>query len=240
MIQSRNETAGVSPRLLLTAGPTHEPLDAVRFIGNRSSGRLGVALADEAAGRGWPVTLLLGPTAREPGHAGVRTVRYRSCADLEARLAEHFHHCDVLIMAAAVSDYRPVCGQADPFGKRRRSEERITIELEKTPDLLAGCGARRRADQLLVGFALEPREQLLESARAKLTRKKVDMIVANPLETMDATTIDAQLVGAAGQVLDRTPADMSKIAFAPWLLDRVSRAFAALSRDREARGTASA
>src|SRR5262245_55498974 len=92
-------------RLLITAGPTHEPIDAVRFLGNRSSGRLGVALADEAAGRGWTVTLLLGPVSRTPSDSRVRVVRFRTCTDLEGLLAEAAAGCDVLIMAAAVADY---------------------------------------------------------------------------------------------------------------------------------------
>jgi len=91
-------------RMLITAGPTHEPIDAVRFLGNRSSGRLGVALADEAAARGWDVTLLLGPVSRTPSDSRVRTLRFRTCADLETLLRQTTDTCDVLVMAAAVAD----------------------------------------------------------------------------------------------------------------------------------------
>ena len=95
-------------RLLITAGPTYEPIDAVRFIGNRSSGQLGSALADHAAKAGWEVTLLLGPNAILPSDNRVRVVRFQSCQDLQTLLAEHLPDCDTLVMAAAVADYRPV------------------------------------------------------------------------------------------------------------------------------------
>lgn len=210
-------------RLLITAGPTQEPIDAVRFIGNRSSGRLGVALADVAAARGWSVTLLLGPTPLTPVNPQVNTRRFRTTADLEALLTTYFPESDVLIMAAAVADYRPKppAHHSDAAqGKLKRSESNLTLELEPTPDLLAACGRTRRPGQTLIGFALEPRERLLESAAAKVVRKGVDLIVANSLETMDAPTIEAHLVGPRG-VEDRTTGSMSKDAFALWLLDRI-------------------
>src|SRR5688572_30671907 len=125
-------------RLLITAGPTQEPIDAVRFIGNRSSGRLGVALADHAAAHGWQTTLLLGPTATAPPFAPsdsrVRVVRFRTTAELGALLDEHFPSCDVLIMAAAVADYRPIMKEGQGEGKLRRTDQKLVIELEPTPD----------------------------------------------------------------------------------------------------------
>jgi phosphopantothenoylcysteine decarboxylase/phosphopantothenate--cysteine ligase len=214
-------------RLLITAGPTHEPIDAVRFLGNRSSGRLGVALADEAARRGWAVTLLLGPTSRTPTDSRVRVVRFRTCADLEALLAVETGSCEVLVMAAAVADYRPKVDPSFFGGKFRRKSEKLVLELEPTPDLLAQVASRRRPDQLMVGFALEPREELLASARAKLERKKIDMVVGNPLETMDGETIDAVVLGKDGTEA-RTPGPIGKAAFGGWLMDlieaRVGRA----------------
>ncbi|MAY75006.1 MAG: hypothetical protein CMJ31_09890 [Phycisphaerae bacterium] len=224
------------PRLLIPAGPTHEPIDAVRFLGNRSSGRLGVALADEAARRGWSVTLLLGPTPLRPSENGIELVKYRSCADLEARLGEQLHQHEILVMAAAVSDYRPVAGQADPFGKRRRDADRMTIEFERTPDLLAGCSARRKPGQMLVGFALEPRSRMLESAREKLERKGIDLIVANPLETMESETIDATLLATGeDEPIATTGCGIDKPAFAAWLLDRIEEAREANARKGGAR-----
>ena len=208
-------------RLLITAGPTHEPIDAVRYIANRSSGRLGIALADAAAERGWAVTLLLGPTPLSPAHPRVRVVRFRSTADLESELRTHFGGCDVLVMAAAVADYRPRICEADLERKHRRRGEGMVLELAATPDLLAGVAARRRPDQTVVGFALEPRDEMLDSARRKLERKKVDLVVANPLETMDSPEIEAVVIGAPGTGMESgrpTPGRIAKADFAPWLL----------------------
>lgn len=218
---------GRSRRLLITAGPTHEPIDAVRFLGNRSSGRLGVALADEAARRAWAVTLLLGPVSRTPSDSRVRLLRFRTCTDLEALLAQETDTCEVLVMAAAVADYRPKVDPAFFGGKFRRKNEPLHLELEPTPDLLAQVAAKRRPDQLMVGFALEPREELLDSARSKLVRKKIDMVVGNPLETMDGETIEAIVLGSDGTEV-RTHGAIGKSEFAGWLMDliesRVGRA----------------
>lgn len=204
-------------RILITAGPTHEPIDEVRFIGNRSSGRLGVAVADEAARREWDVTLLLGPTAVQPGPS-VRVRRFETTANLEALLKEEFPSCDVLVMAAAVADFRPIGGGTD--GKIRRSDARLTLELESTPDLLVGCAKVRRPGQVIVGFALEPRDRLIESAHAKIARKGIDAIVANPLETMDSSHIEASFICNDGSNA-KTNGRLSKAEFACWLLDRI-------------------
>lgn len=212
-------------RLLITAGPTYEPIDAVRFIGNRSSGRLGSALADEAARSGWRVTLLLGPNAIRPSDPRVEVVRFQSTADLQSLLRSHLPQCDVLVMAAAVADFRPVADEVDPHGKRRRTKEGMTLQLEATPDLLLGCSSMARPDQLLVGFALEPEKDLLESARAKLRRKSIDLIVANPLETMDSPCIRAWLVGNPDRGLPltlQTDGAMLKERFAAWLLEHLT------------------
>jgi phosphopantothenoylcysteine decarboxylase/phosphopantothenate--cysteine ligase len=209
-----------SRHLLVTAGPTQEPIDAVRYIGNRSSGRLGIALAEAAARRGWRTVLLLGPVAFHPTDSRVTTHRFRTTDDLSHLLDRHAHDAGVLVMAAAVADYRPKPGQADLEGKTRRTDTGLHLELEATPDLLAGCSRRRRPGQTFVGFALEPRDRLLESARRKLGRKGLDMIVANPLETMDAGTIEATLLRADG-VEERTNGPIDKVAFADWLLNLI-------------------
>ena len=217
--------------MLVTAGPTHEPLDAVRFIANRSSGRLGIALAAEAVDRGWPTTLLLGPTPLKCSDTRVSTIRFSSTADLEALLARHAPECDCLLMAAAVADYRPRQDlSASP--KVRRHDKGLTLRLEATPDLIAGVAKTRRPDQLLVGFALEPRETLLASAKAKLIRKGIDLMVANPLETMDSDSIEAMLIERSGgsredaRLTDSTPGSISKAEFARWLIDRLSHRLA--------------
>lgn len=204
---------------MITAGPTQEPIDQVRYLGNRSSGRVGIALAEAAAEAGWTVTLLLGPTPRTCSDSRVSVHRFRTTADLQLLLAANFPESDVLVMAAAVADYRP---RPNPdveaaHGKLRRLADGLTLQLEPTPDLLAACSARRTPGQRLVGFALEPRERLLTSAREKLARKGLDLIVANPLETMDAEHIEATVVGAAQQV-HTTPGAIPKEVFARWLI----------------------
>lgn len=177
--------------LLITAGPTQEPIDEVRFISNRSSGRLGVEIAHAAAKTGWSVTLLLGPCAMQPTDTRIRVIRFRTATDLRRLLHAEFPSCRALVMAAAVADYRP---KHPALGSKiRRSEGKLTIELEAVPDLLAECAASRRPGQVLIGFALEPEDKLAESARDKLERKGVDAIVANPLQTMDADSIEATI-----------------------------------------------
>lgn len=214
-----------TPRLLITAGPTHEPIDAVRFLGNRSSGRLGVALADQAAKLGWPTTLLLGPAPASPSNADVRLVRFRTCSDLQSLLREHVPTADILVMAAAVADYRPKVDPAVFNNKFRRTSEPLKLELEPTPDLLAEVARTRRQNQMMVGFALEPQTELETSARAKLQRKRIDMVVGNPLETMDSPTIAAMVLFSNGERID-TPGAMEKTAFAPWLLKIISDQYA--------------
>lgn len=199
--------------MLITAGPTHEPIDAVRYLANRSSGRLGFALAVAARDAGWNVTLLLGPVAAEPP-TGITTTRYTSTADLAELLAQHFPQNDVLIMAAAVADYRPSRVSA---GKLLRAGEKRLLELEPTPDLVAACAAQRRTNQQIVAFALEEPAMLEQRATEKLARKNVDAIVANPLRTMGAADIEPLLFTSAGRT---TPpvAKMDKPAFARWLI----------------------
>ncbi len=212
---------GPTRRLLITAGPTHEPIDAVRYLGNRSSGRVGVALAEEAARRGWTVTLLLGPNALTPPDSRVRVLRFRTAEDLRGLLRTHVPDADALVMAAAVADYRPKVDPAFLGGKFRRQDQKLVLELEPTPDLLAEVAQTRRAEQLLVGFALEPRHEMIESARAKLVKKKVDLVVANPLETMDSASIEATVIGRDGSEAS-TPGAIDKIDFAAWLLDIIT------------------
>lgn len=213
-------------RLLITAGPTQEPIDSVRFLGNRSSGRLGVALAEAAAELGWNVRLLLGPVSTAVTNPKVSVQRFRTCDDLNALLMVEAPNADVLIMAAAVADYRPKPNPAMSGGKFRRTNTPLTLELEPTPDLLAGVSSRRRPGQYLVGFALEPRADLISSAKSKLERKGVDLVVANPLETMDSEDIEAILVAKDGSMTHSPGGEgvkMSKKAFVGWLLGELSQ-----------------
>lgn len=182
----------MSCRILITAGPTHEPIDDVRYLANRSSGRMGVALAEAARAVNWDTTLLLGPVALPPP-SDVAVFRFETAADLQSLLDEHFPRCDVLIMAAAVADYRPI--RADG-AKLPRTNKNLALELEPTPDLVARCAAAKRPDQFIIGFALEEAASLEQRARDKLKRKGLDAIVANPLETMGAIEIQARIITA--------------------------------------------
>jgi len=203
-------------KILITAGPTREPIDDVRFISNRSSGQMGFALAEAALDAGHEVTLLLGPVLLPPSvGARVRIVRFNTTADLEALLAEHFPRCDVLIKAAAVADYRPATLIK---GKTPRGAG-LSIQLEPTPDLVAGCAAVKRADQRIIAFALEDPTLLESRAVEKMQRKKVDAILANPLQTMDAPDIEPILFYADGR--RDAPGRMVKSQLAKWLISRI-------------------
>jgi phosphopantothenoylcysteine decarboxylase/phosphopantothenate--cysteine ligase len=220
-------------RVLITAGPTHEPVDRVRYLANRSSGRMGIALAERAVAREWPTTLLLGPTPLMPRESTFLGVdRFQSTDELDEALHRLWPAHDVLIMAAAVADYRPVSSGA--VEKLERRGERLTLELEPTPDLLASLASTTRPDQITVGFALEPADRLARSAAAKLQRKRVDAIVANPLETIDSATISAQLVLRTGESL-AAPPELTKLAFADWLLDRIEELRSSEPLQRETR-----
>ena len=201
-------------RILITAGPTHEDLDPVRFIGNRSSGRMGYAIASKALRRGAEVTLVSGPV-QLPIPFGAEVVHVRSAADMHAAVMARFDQYDVVIMAAAVADYRP--------GKRAPQEIKkggnLELELVRNPDILADVGAKRvQRPSVLVGFALET-EHLVQAARDKLQRKAADLIVANEAsaglggDTNRATLVDA---GSATAL-----PEMSKHALADQILDRI-------------------
>jgi phosphopantothenoylcysteine decarboxylase/phosphopantothenate--cysteine ligase len=206
--------AGV--RVLVTAGPTREPIDAVRFVGNRSSGRQGYAIAEEAARRGADVTLVSGPTAL-PDPFGVRTVRIETAAEMLAAVEEAFEGAELVISAAAIVDLRPV---APLSGKIKKSEAPESISLEVTADILASLGARKGA-RTLVGFAAEAGDPV-PSARAKLTAKNLDLIVANDITAegagFDILTNRVTLVDKAATT--ELPV-MDKRAVARAVLDRV-------------------
>jgi len=200
-------------RILITGGPTREPIDEVRFISNRSSGRLAVAVAAAAAEAGHEATLLLGPSCAAPP-AAVRTERFDTTAQLESLVHARFDACDVLIMACAVADYRPVEIAAGKLPRDAR--DRLTLALRPTPDLVAALAGRRRPDQRLVAFALEEPGTLETRAAEKLKRKGVDAIVANPLTTMDSDRIEPIVLTADGN--RHAPGPMSKRDFAAWLI----------------------
>jgi len=165
------DLAGV--RVLVTAGGTREPIDPVRFIGNRSSGKQGYAIAEEAHRRGAQVTLVT--TVNRGTVAGIDIEQVETAADMEAAVARHSDDADVVVMAAAVADFRP---KAAADTKIKKGDGVPEVILEPTPDILAGLGARKRDGQLLVGFAAETAE-LRANAADKLARKRLDLVVAN-------------------------------------------------------------
>src|SRR5215210_7626224 len=163
-------------RVLVTAGGTREPIDAVRFVGNRSSGRMGFALAEEAALRGADTVAVAANVGLERAE-GVRYVDVETAAELAEATRHEMEHADVLLMAAAVADFRPSAGDAEKIEKAGR--ERLALELEPTEDVLAGVAATRRPEQTIVGFAAEHGPGGLARASAKLKRKRLDAVVLN-------------------------------------------------------------
>ncbi len=212
----RNDLVG--RRVLVSAGGTREPIDPVRFIGNRSSGRMGYEVAAEAARRGAAVTLVTGPTSLE-APAGAAVVRIETAAEMRDAVLGAAERADVVVMAAAVADWRP----ADPAGRKlQKGDGPPAITLEATEDILRALSARRHAGQVLVGFAdVEGR------SRAKLVAKGVDLVVGNLVGVddsgFDARTNRAVLVDRYERV-DRLPL-LSKRELATALLDAVRDRF---------------
>jgi phosphopantothenoylcysteine decarboxylase / phosphopantothenate---cysteine ligase len=213
-------------RVLVTAGGTREPIDPVRFIGNRSSGRMGIALAAAAAKRGAEVTLLAANVAL-PAPPGVRRVDVETAAQLAAAAGEEFGKAHVLLMAAAPADFRAA---APAEGKLRRADG-LELSLEPTEDILAGLSSRRREGQTVVGFAAEHGGEATERARGKLERKGADMIVLNDVSDpeigFESERNAVTLITAAGET--EVPID-SKDAVAEAILDGVDRLRAKASR----------
>jgi phosphopantothenoylcysteine decarboxylase / phosphopantothenate---cysteine ligase len=169
-------------KVLITAGPTYEAIDPVRFVGNRSSGKMGVAIAEEIAQRGGKVELILGPSSLKIIHKNINVVRVESAQQMFDACVKHFEQCDAAILSAAVADYRPSV-VADQ--KIKKKEATLTIELEKTTDIAAHLGSKKQKNQILVGFALETNDELA-NAESKLERKNFDFIVLNSLRDSGA------------------------------------------------------
>ena len=165
--------------VLVTAGGTREPIDAVRFVGNRSSGRMGFALAEEAQRRGANVTVIAANVSL-PRAAGIEYVDVQTAAELAEACDARFDACDVLLMAAAVADYRPEDAHAGKLKKDATGSE-LNVRLVRTTDVLSTLADRRRADQLLVGFAAEHGDGALSYGREKLARKKLDAVIVNDI-----------------------------------------------------------
>lgn len=206
-------------RVLVTAGGTKEPIDPVRFIGNRSSGKMGHAIAAEAVRRGASVVLITASDTSVP--AGAEAIRVQTAAEMEKEVLTRFPVCDVVFMAAAVADFRP---KAEVASKIKKSEGPAVLELELTPDILARLG-EEKVDQFVVGFAAET-DDLIANARVKLDQKKVDLIVANDVSGADSgfevDTNRAVLLWRTGKIEELPLALKSEIA--ALIVDRVADA----------------
>jgi phosphopantothenoylcysteine decarboxylase/phosphopantothenate--cysteine ligase len=208
-------------KVLVTAGGTREPIDSVRYIGNRSSGRMGVALAAAALRRGAQVTLVAANLVLEPPR-GAQTIEVQTAAELKAACEAHFPDADVLLMAAAVADFRPAA--PNPAKLKKDAGAPPVIELEPTADVLSGLGALRREGQTLIGFAAEHGEGALEYGRGKLERKRLDAVVVNDISRgdigFDAPDNEVVILSAQGE---RHVPRASKAQVAETVLDEVER-----------------
>jgi phosphopantothenoylcysteine decarboxylase/phosphopantothenate--cysteine ligase len=206
-------------RILVTAGPTEEPLDPARILTNRSSGKMGVAIARRAAQRGASVTLVAGPMRAAPP-PGVRHLRVRTAREMYACVMEEFPQADVVIKAAAVADFRPA---SEKSRKLKKDDMGMTIRLVKNPDILKELGKRKRKGQILVGFAAETHD-VIENGRAKLRRKNLDMLVVNdvtePGAGFDGDTNIVRFLHRSGH--EEQMDLLSKDKVADLILDRVA------------------
>ena len=185
--------------VIVTAGPTREPIDSVRFITNASSGRMGYAVAEAALEAGHEVTLLTGPVALQPP-TGCRVVAFVTVADLKGALEEHFPNADALVMAAAVGDF---CPEMQHPGKLHRSNGPADVRLVPTEDVVAALATAKRPEQVVIVFAVEDgsAQQIEAAARAKLTAKSADYVVANTPAAMACEDSDACILSPGGMML---------------------------------------
>jgi phosphopantothenoylcysteine decarboxylase/phosphopantothenate--cysteine ligase len=204
-------------RILITAGPTREPIDPVRFIGNRSSGKMGIALAQAALDAKHSVTLILGPVAITTPPAA-RRIDVETAQQMFAAVRREFPDHDLLMMTAAVADYRPRIASENKISR----ESALMLELEPTEDIIAMAGQIKRAGQRTIGFSLET-APLLERARRKLQQKHLDLIVYNPAKTIDSDHIEPTLLYPDGRE-EKLPS-RPKRQFADILIQRAGDLF---------------
>ncbi|MBL7722659.1 MAG: bifunctional phosphopantothenoylcysteine decarboxylase/phosphopantothenate--cysteine ligase CoaBC [Chitinophagaceae bacterium] len=169
-------------KVLVTAGPTYEPIDPVRFIGNHSSGKMGIAIAKEFYERGASVTLIMGPSQLDFSANGISVQRVTTAAEMYNACMEYFGQADITVMSAAVADYSPAV-RSDK--KIKKTTDTLTLELAKTKDILKSLGEKKKSNQVLVGFALETNDEK-KHALEKLAKKKADLIVLNSMQDAGA------------------------------------------------------
>jgi phosphopantothenoylcysteine decarboxylase/phosphopantothenate--cysteine ligase len=208
--------AQLAANVLITAGPTREFLDDVRFISNPSTGLMGVELANAAKSAGASVSVVCGPTNLQPVQ-GVHWVPVVSAQDMLGAVSERFDECDVFIASAAVGDYR---AKERAQGKVRKGPKQMTIELEKNPDILLRMGKRKQPGQILVGYSLEV-ENPLKGGRRKLQRKNCDLMVVNTPKHFGDSTEHIRIIDARGLVAELPPS--SKAVVAQTVIDLVAK-----------------
>lgn len=210
---AKQNTSLSGKQVLISAAGTREPIDPVRYISNRSSGKMGYAIAQEALNRGAKVILISGITSiPAPQGENLTLIKVESAREMQANVEKYFTNSDITIMAAAVSDYR-VKTVAEQ--KIKKSDETMTIELVKNPDILKGLGEKKKANQFLVGFAAET-QKVLEYAKGKLQRKNLDMIVANDVSQAQAgfnvDTNIVKIITRDGKVIQEPLMQKTKLA----------------------------
>ena len=216
VLEKKKDLAGL--RVMVTAGPTREALDPVRYISNRSSGKMGYAIARAAMERGADVTLLTGPVAIQPPQ-GVKVIRFMTTQDLLDRALEHADKQDVIIQSAAPADYR--AKEISPIKMKKSSGADMVIELIENPDVAATLGKNKRAKQTFVGFAAETND-VLAHAKGKLIKKNLDMIVANDVTAPGAGfDVNTNIVTLITQEKVKSLPLMSKDEVADQILDAV-------------------
>ncbi len=198
-------------KAMVTAGPTYEPIDPVRFIGNHSSGLMGFSLAEELARQGADVTLISGPTHLQCS-SSIHRIDVKTAKEMFDQCCEHFPTCDIIVMAAAVADYTPkdVAPQ-----KIKKHNEGLTLELTKTTDILAHIGKNKKEHQFLLGFALET-ENELANAKTKLQNKNLDVIVLNsmnnPLAGFNKPTNQVTMIDREGHIVEGDAKSKTEVA----------------------------
>ena len=189
--------------ILITAGPTRERIDPVRFISNRSSGKMGYALAEAVVNAGHDAVLISGPVSIPPPDGLIRYISVESAEEMACEVRKYANYADIIIMAAAVADYRP---KAPTSEKIKKSDKSMTLELERTTDILAELGEKYSSDtKTVVGFAAET-ENLIENAQIKLKKKRLDWIIANDVSRKDSgfqsDSNSVTMISAGGKVIE--------------------------------------
>lgn len=203
--------------VIVTAGPTREPIDPVRYISNHSTGKMGYAIAEKAAKRGAKVYLISGPTYLSPPN-GIKVISVMSAKDMYGKIMEYFNEADIVIKSAAVADYAPAEISSQKIKKR---DDELSIKLAKNPDILYELG-KIKGDKILVGFAMET-QNLVENAKEKVSKKNLDFIVANDLMTKGAgfahDTNIVKIIDKNGDIEDLPK--MTKLELADVIIDKV-------------------